>query len=558
MKRRLLKSLHYLRRVQAERGQSLAIFALTIFVLCGAVAMSVDVGRLVWARTQMQAAVDAAALAAAQSMPNQTDAEQKANDYWLDNSGFIQSQGENVVFDVTYPPGNKAIRVSASAEIPTFFARLFGVDHWNVGASGDAESQVLDIAVVLDISGSMCWDNWLDVENNSAWIGPGNPTVHLTQAIPSSSSSPTWIYVDNASVFKSSSSSFNNNTFGYNSSTPYYNYSLGGRKGTLMIGNEIFTIRNGSSYVDTANNRIQVYRAQNNDFLNTSTSQAAHPVGAEVWANRTDCQYAAYSPSTGPYMPYDGMVSAADYFTTLFNASYDKIGLAEYSTTGSLESNLTSSFTAVRSDIDNMDPPGGSTNIAHGIALGRQILDGTGKRSNAVRVLVLLTDGVANYYCGSSTYSSSAYNGTGCSAHSNVNTAINHALAEAQRAADGDIIIFTIGLGAGADQSFMEDVRRHRRRELLLLAIVSRAGRGLPGHRGADAHRPGQVRPAAPTTLKGRRASGVAAFLRPEKRPSRPIFIRSLHTTDLWDDHHPADSARGGVSRGTFNPSFRQ
>ncbi len=457
MKRRLLKSLHYLRRVQAERGQSLAIFALTIFVLCGAVAMSVDVGRLVWARTQIQAAVDSAALAAAQSMPNQTDANQKANDYWLDNSSFIQSQGENVVFDVTYPPGNKAIRVSASAEIPTYFARLFGVDHWNVGASGDAESQVLDISVVLDISGSMCWDNWLDVES-TAWIGPGNPTVHLTQAIPSYSSSPTWIYVDDASVFKSSSSSFNRNTFGYNSSTPYYNQTFGSRKGTLMIGDEIFTIRNGSSYVDTTNNRIQVYRAQNNKHLNTSTSQAAHPIGAEVWANRTDCSYAAYSPSTGPYMPYDGMVSAASYFTTLFNPSYDKIGLAEYSTTGSLESYLTGNFTSVRTDMDNMDPPGGSTNIAHGLALGRQILDGSGKRSNAVRVLVLLTDGVANYYCGSSTYSPSSYNSTSCSAHSNTNTAVNHVLAEAQRAADEDIIIFTIGLGSGADESVLQDI----------------------------------------------------------------------------------------------------
>ena len=446
-------------QVRSERGQSLALFGLTCLVLCGAVAMSVDVGRYVWARTQMQAAVDAAALAAAQSMPNQTDAESKANEYWLDNSGFIQSQGQNVTFSVTYPPGNKAIRVGATAEIPTFFARIFGLNHWDVSAEGDAEAQVLDISVVLDISGSMCWDNWLDVESGTAWVGPGNPTVNLTQPIPAASSSPVWIYVDDASVFKSSSSSFNRNTFGYNSSTPYYNYSIGGRKGTLMIDNEIFTIRNGSSYVDTSANRIQVYRAQNNNHLGTSTSQSAHAVGAALWANRTGtgCEYAAPS-SAGPYEPYDGMVSAANYFTTLFNPSYDKIGVAQYSSEAALEEYLSSSFTGVRAAINAMDPPGGSTNIAHGLAVGRQILDGTGKRSNAVRVLVLLTDGIANNYCGSSSYSPSSYNSTSCSEHSSTSYGVSHALAEAQRAADGDIIIFTIGLGSGVDDSFLQDI----------------------------------------------------------------------------------------------------
>lgn len=445
---------------KSESGQALVLFTLGLVVFLGLVAMSIDVGRYVWARTQMQAAVDSAALAAAQSMPVLADAEANANEYWLDNSGFIQSQGQNILFAVAYPPGNKAIRVSAEADVPTWFARLFGINEWHVSASGDAESQVLDISVVLDISGSMCWDNWLDVESGTAWIGPGNPTVRLTQPIPASSSSPVWIYVDDASVFNSSSSTFNRNTFGYNSSTPYYNYSIGGRKGTLMIDNELFTIRNGSSYVDTANNRIQVYRARDNNHTGAATSQEAHSAGAEVWANRTGngCIYAAPSAANGPYEPYDGMVSAADYFTTLFNPSYDKIGVAEFSTESALVENLNSNLSAVRTSINSMSPPGGSTNIAHGLAVGRQVLDGTGKRANAVRVLVLLTDGVANEYCGSSSYSPSAYNSTSCSQNGSVTYGVSHALAEAQRAADGEIIIFTIGLGYGVDESFLQDI----------------------------------------------------------------------------------------------------
>src|SRR3972149_9790113 len=88
-----------------EDGQVLVIFAAGLIIFLGFVAMSIDVGRFVWARTQMQAAVDAAALAAAQSMPDQADASVKANDYWLDNSGFIRGQGTNVQISVNYPPG---------------------------------------------------------------------------------------------------------------------------------------------------------------------------------------------------------------------------------------------------------------------------------------------------------------------------------------------------------------------------------------------------------------------------------------------------------------------
>src|SRR3990172_3692782 len=169
----MLRSL--IRKVtRREAGQALPLFGLFVFVFIGFVAMSIDVGRYVWARTQMQAAVDASALAAAQSMPTQTAADAKATESGLDNSGFTQAQGPNVQFSVESPPGNKAIRVSGSADIPTWFARLFGVDHWTVSASGDAESQVLDIAVVLDISGSMCFDSFDQVEKSIAYqMSPG-------------------------------------------------------------------------------------------------------------------------------------------------------------------------------------------------------------------------------------------------------------------------------------------------------------------------------------------------------------------------------------------------
>jgi|GEM_PF-1286268 len=447
------------RKSEEEAGQALPMFGLMFMILIGFVAMSIDVGRYVWARTAMQAGVDAAAVAAAQDMPNQTQAEATAAQYWVDNSGFIQSSGQNVTFTVSYPPGNKRIRVRGEADIPTWFAKFFGVDKWHVSAEGDAEAQVLDIAVVLDVSGSMCYDPpMLHVieDDESQLMSPGNGAGRITlvdgntsvagaQDIPASSGSS--IVIEVSSVSGLSTSSPNNRILIHS-----------GLNGTGSY--EIFVITN----INSASRRLTVNRAQQNQFNdpNTSTSQMAHPVGAEVWRNRTSCAQAARS-TTPPYQvePFDGTVAAAEYFTTLFNPSYDKIGAAKYSDNTASITGLSSNLSGVKSSIHNLVPPTGTTNIAGGLAAGRIILDGAGKRANAVRVLVLLTDGIANYVCGSdSTYGQSDYNNLPCSS---VNSepqasAQSHAYNEAARATSEDIIIFTIGLGNGVDANFLKRV----------------------------------------------------------------------------------------------------
>jgi len=477
-----------------EDGQALVLFAAGLIGFLVIVGLSIDVGRFLWARTQIQAAVDAAALAAAQSMPDQQDAAQKADWYWMDNSGFIRSQGRNVQFRVTSPPGNKAVRVEASAEIPPWFVRLVGFNQWNVSAAGEAESQVLDIAMVLDISGSMCFDTYPQVEAQTAWMSPGRADriPRLRQAIPARGAGliPIYpdsvgiftsppasannqnfahkppppaggadvitIYLDSVAIFNSTSASANNQNFGYNATTPYYQRNIGGRAGTIMIDRELFTIQS----INAANNSMQVRRAQQNRNTGQWTTKDAHAVGAQVWANRLSCTLAAPNGAGGPFEPYDTMVDAADYFVGLFDPQYDKIGVANFSNRGSLVASLSSNFNAVRSALHSMSPPNGATNIAHAIAVGRQILDGTGKRANAVRVLVLLTDGVANTYCGSATYNPNAYNTTSCSEGSGQSIAVEHAFNEAQRAKNADIIIYTIGLGNEVDHNFLAQIAR--------------------------------------------------------------------------------------------------
>ncbi len=469
--------------VGSERGQALPLFALFLLVMLGFVAMSIDVGRYVWARTQMQAAVDAAALAAAQSMPSQSDAASKATEYWLDNSGFIRNQGTNVQFAVTYPEGNKAVRVEASADIPTWFARIFGIDHWTVSASGDAESQVLDIVVVFDISGSMCFDSFRQVENSGSFMmSPGRLTpaggFQFPRLAANINATQTTIPLNDVRIFASTNASTNRSNFGttFNTTTPYWQVSQGSnptavptsanlRPGIIMIDNELMRITG----VNTTNNTLTVIRGYRNEATNTDTVATSHAANAEVWANRTGysstgdyCQLASYyTPTTtqnGPHQPFDAAIDAAKYFTTLFDSQYDKIGSVRYSTRAAISQSLTADFGLVRSSLDAVLWPAGSTNIPHGLAVGRQVLDGPGKRANAVRVLVLLTDGIANTYCGSATYNPSNYNSTSCTTGSGVTQAEEHARQEAQRARNGDILIFTIGLGNDLNTAFLQDI----------------------------------------------------------------------------------------------------
>lgn len=473
------------RLVGKEAGQALPLFGLFLFVLFGFVAMSIDVGRYVWARTQMQAAVDASALAAAQSMPSLPDANAKAEEYWLDNSGFIRSQGKNVAFQVAFPEGNKAISVSASADIPTYFARLFGVDKWHVSASGDAEAQVLDIAVVLDVSGSMCYSapGVLHTESTESYLmSPGHPASRPTVAdqnpatpaldgIPSGGADSITIRVSDVAIFNSTNSTTNNSNFGYSSADKYHQRTLG-RKGMIAIfqnsgpgagAYELFTITG----VDGANNTLTVTRAQPIVWNGTyATSKITHAVGAEIWANRSGCDRAARN-TTPPYGidPFDETISNAEYFTTLFDPEYDKIGLVRYSQVATTVRALSSDLASIRTSIHNLATPADATNIPHGLAKGRQVVfDGATARTNGVKVIVLLTDGIPNRYCtNASAYETSGF--TTCSVSSSASsptscapatTAMTQLWDQATAAKNAGITVYVIGLGAGVLDCVLE------------------------------------------------------------------------------------------------------
>jgi Flp pilus assembly protein TadG len=477
--------------LRREGGQALVIFAAALLVMLGFVGLSVDVGRYMWAQAAMQGALDSSALAGAQSMPSgNVEATTYATEYWDSNKGDIVDSGENVEFAVTFPGGNRAVQVSASADIPTWFVKFFGVDNWHVSGTARAESQVLDIALVLDVSGSMCFTSYEPVEGDGPnWkglvMGPGRADPYstfvfpkLAVAIPAESADSITITLNSVGVFNTTSSTSKGNLFGSyfdNDSTNKYHQIApnGGRAGIIRIDDELFKI----TAVNSTANTLTVTRAQTALHGDGGpTTKAAHAVNAEVWANRSAygssgyCDMAAYylrsSTVDGPHEPFDSALDNGKYFVSLFNAAYDKIGIARYSSTGTVVANLTgTSYTSLDTAIDNFTYPTGGTNIAHGISKGRSIINGTGKRSNSIKILVLLTDGNPTDYCSGQTSTSASYGSSSCSSSSSglinsctTTTAVTHAIDQAAVAAEQDIIVYTIGLGDEVIDCVLEDI----------------------------------------------------------------------------------------------------
>jgi uncharacterized membrane protein len=121
----------------------MVLFAVAIMVLIGVVALAVDVGFLLAERRQNQAAVDAAAMSAAQSiLDNKTSAEvQTAGKiYGAPNAGVPQG---DVIVEWPVPgsgprTGDKFVRVTITKDVQKFFlGAIYGGD-WQVTTSAIA------------------------------------------------------------------------------------------------------------------------------------------------------------------------------------------------------------------------------------------------------------------------------------------------------------------------------------------------------------------------------------------------------------------------------------
>ncbi len=148
-----------------SKGQTIIIVALMFVMLIGFIGLVVDIGRVFIEWAQLRRAVDAASLgAAAQFREGRTITEMAAiARQFMEVNGVTPTSiiVDNCATDPdlcpTTPP-HKYVRVTASSEVRTSFLLLLGFDRFPITTSAIGEAASLDIVLVIDISESMSWD----------------------------------------------------------------------------------------------------------------------------------------------------------------------------------------------------------------------------------------------------------------------------------------------------------------------------------------------------------------------------------------------------------------
>jgi Flp pilus assembly protein TadG len=151
----------------AARGQEgfvLVYMAALLALLMVTTGLAVDSGRAYLVKAQLSKAVDGAALAAARSLNSgnpRAEASQifKANFppgyLGTDTSSDPTAAANFFNSTVNAASGVNVVTISATATLPTTFMRVANVNQVTVASSGEATRRMVDLSLVLDVSGSI-------------------------------------------------------------------------------------------------------------------------------------------------------------------------------------------------------------------------------------------------------------------------------------------------------------------------------------------------------------------------------------------------------------------
>jgi Flp pilus assembly protein TadG len=132
-------------RAQRERGQATVLTLVFLVVLLGMAALVLDIGSWYRADRDTQSTADAAALAGAQSLPDDTSqAVSLASNYAGKNGGGFQ--GATISSSIA---SNDTIKVKISRQSPGIFTKIFGHNSTTVGSTATARVAPLDQAMYV-------------------------------------------------------------------------------------------------------------------------------------------------------------------------------------------------------------------------------------------------------------------------------------------------------------------------------------------------------------------------------------------------------------------------
>jgi Flp pilus assembly protein TadG len=146
------------------KGQVMVTVGIVLIVLVTLTGLAIDSGRAYSVKAKLNAALDAAGIAAARAVANGDDeARAAALTFFNSNypTGYMESapvfcpSGGNPTITSDPNTGDTAITVWATADMPTMFMRIIGQDNVDVAATTTATRRAVDLAFVVDNTGSI-------------------------------------------------------------------------------------------------------------------------------------------------------------------------------------------------------------------------------------------------------------------------------------------------------------------------------------------------------------------------------------------------------------------
>lgn len=406
----------------------IVILALTVVALLGMVAFAIDTGYIFNVNTELQRAADAGALAGAGMLIQGSQAAEAATrEYVIANMvGGRDVNDAEIVFETGHWDPNtrsfaasailpSAIKVTVIREDqPLFFARVLGRDTFDTKATSVARFQPREVMLVLDYSGSMNDDSEL---KSASTLGTSTVESNIADMY-SQLGSPTF-----------GNMTFNTQYISSTDTTTVLN--------TLGLNGVAYPYPGGSwsDYVNYVKGSI--------------TSNYRKDYGYLTWVDYLQNRREASNETPDLWKTDEQPITALKNAVAVFLAymdevdTDDRIGLAVYnspSQVGLLEQGLTDDYDAVET-ISRQRQAGhydAYTNISGGLATARKEIEDNG-RKGSYKLIILMTDGIANRPSNESTAKAAVYS-------------------EAALAADARIPVVTISLGAGADTALMQSV----------------------------------------------------------------------------------------------------
>lgn len=136
-----------MKRLQSDRGQATVLTVIFLAALLGAVAMVLDVGSWFRAQRDTQSTADAAALAAAQALPDNVGNAHALAVQYLDKNvdANVADAGREISFSNVYAT-NDTVTVKVNRNPPGVFSKLFGINSVNVKATAKARAGGIESA----------------------------------------------------------------------------------------------------------------------------------------------------------------------------------------------------------------------------------------------------------------------------------------------------------------------------------------------------------------------------------------------------------------------------